>query len=142
MVVDRQRAAQAGAPAAAGGIGPLEQWWPGRNYVTWVGVDGFYYTQKNTFDSVFGPAIRQVRQFTNLPVLLSETAVGPAAGQFLKIQNLFNGMASASTLGLVWFDNTQHAGIFHQDWRIEDNQNAEISFRLGVRDDLRAAPGH
>jgi Glycosyl hydrolase family 26 len=131
-----------GAPAAAGGIGPLRQWWPGQDYVTWVGVDGFYYNQDNTFNSVFGPTIRQVRQFTNQPVLLSETAVGPLAGQFLKIQNLFNGMVSARTLGLVWFDNAQHAGIFHQDWRIEDNQSAQISFRLGVRDDLRPAPGH
>lgn len=129
-----------GAPDRAGGIGPLQRWWPGQNYVTWIGIDGFYYSQDNTFKTLFAPTIRQVRQFTNLPVLLSETAVGPAAGQFLKIQNLFNGMSSARTLGLVWFDNSQHAGIFHQDWRIEDNQGAEISFRFSVRNDLRPPP--
>ena len=40
------------------------------------------------------------------------------------------------TLGLVWFDKPQHGGLYHQDWRIEDNVQAEISFRLGVRDEL------
>ena len=45
-------------------------------------------------------------------------------------------MARYKTLGLVWFDKTQHNGIFHQDWRIEDSQTAEDSFRLGVRDEL------
>ena len=37
-------------------------------------------------------------------VLLSETTVGPAAGQFAKINNLFYGMRRYKTLGLVWFD--------------------------------------
>ena len=60
-----------------------------------------------------------MRAFTSKPVLLSETAVGPAAGQFAKIQNLFHGMATYKTLGLVWFDKAQHSGIYHQDWRIE-----------------------
>jgi hypothetical protein len=40
----------------------------------------------------------------------------------------------------VWFDQTQHGSIFHQDWRLEDNLQAQISFRLGVRDEL--APYH
>jgi hypothetical protein len=65
-------------------------------------------------------------------VLLSETAVGPEAGQFTKIGNLFAGMRKYNTLGLVWFDKAQHQGIYHQDWRIEDNFTAEAAFRLGV----------
>ena len=61
-----------------------------------------------------------MRAFTDKPILLSETAVGPAAGQFAKIGNLFDGMRRYRTLGLVWFDIDQHGGILHQDWRIED----------------------
>ena len=115
----------------------LSSWWPGRQYVTWVGIDGFYYRSSDTFNSVFGQTIQQVRKFTNQPVLLSETAVGPAAEQFIKIPQLFSGMVRYRTLGLVWFDKNQHAGIYHQDWRIEDNQNAEDAFSLGVRDSVR-----
>ena len=73
-----------------------------------------------------------MRAFTSKPVLLSETAVGPRRGQFAKIQDLFHGMAKYKTLGLVWFDKTQHGGIYHQDWRIEDSQPATAAFRLGV----------
>jgi mannan endo-1,4-beta-mannosidase len=118
------------------GTGPIASWWPGAQYVTWVGIDGYYYRSSDTFASVFAQTIIQLRAFTSKPVLLSETAVGPDAGQFAKIQDLFHGMAAYKTLGLVWFDKTQHAGLFHQDWRVEDNLQAEISFRLGVRDEL------
>ncbi len=85
---------------------------------------------------MFGKTIDQVRVFTGKPVLLAETAVGPRAGQFVKIGNLFTGMASYQALGFVWFDKDQHGGIYHQDWRIEDSQVAQAGLRLelsGVR---------
>ena len=118
------------------GTGSILSWWPGPQYVTWVGVDGYYYRPSDTFASVFGTTIDQVRTFTSKPVLLSETAVGPVAGQFVKIQDLFRGMTAYKTLGLVWFDEDQHGGITRQDWRLEDSAYAEASFRLGVQDDL------
>jgi hypothetical protein len=115
------------------GTRPIASWWPGAQYVTWV---GYYYRPADTFGSVFGQTIDQVKAFTTKPVLLSETAVGPHAGQIVKIQDLFQGMAADKTLGLVWFDVAQHGGIDRQDWRIEDSPTAEISFRLGVANDL------
>jgi Glycosyl hydrolase family 26 len=121
------------------GTGLIKSWWPGPKYVTWVGIDGFYYRPTDTFTSVFGRTIHEVRAFTSKPVLLSETGVGPAAGQFAKIPNLFRGMVGYRTLGLVWFDIAQHDGIYHQDWRIEDNPAAEYSFRLGAREYLTPA---
>jgi hypothetical protein len=117
--------------------GPIASWWPGGNYVTWVGIDGYYYRPSDTFASVFGRTIYQVRSITTKPVLLSETAVGPEAGQPAKIQDLFHGMATYRTLGLVWFDIAQHDGIYHQDWRIESSRAAERAFRLGVLRELR-----
>ena len=118
------------------GTGPIQDWWPGARYVTWVGIDGYYYRPSDRFAAVFGKTIGQVRAFTGKPVLLSETAVGPRAGQFAEIQDLFHGMAKYKTLGLVWFDKPQQGGVYHQDWRLEDNVQAEISFQLGVRDQL------
>jgi mannan endo-1,4-beta-mannosidase len=109
--------------------GPLASWWPGPRYVTWVGIDGYYYRPSSTFATVFGETIAQVRAFTRKPVLLSEAGVGPQAGQSAKIQNLFAGMRQYQTLGLVWFDIAQHQGIYHQDWRIEDDRAATAAFR-------------
>jgi Glycosyl hydrolase family 26 len=126
------------------GTGPIRDWWPGSSYVNWVGIDGFYYRPADTFNTVFGPTIDQVRTFTTKAVLLAETAVGPQAGQFSKILNLFSGMAAYKTLGLVWFDidQTRDAGIYHQDWQILSNSPAATSFRAGVHDELpNLAPG-
>jgi hypothetical protein len=121
-----------------GKTGQVQDWWPGPSYVDWVGIDGYYLTSSDTFAKVFGQTIEQVRQFTDKPVLLSETGIGPDAGQALKIPNLFAGIDTYKTLGLVWFDKDQHDGILHQDWRIEGDELAEVAFRLGVRDYLVA----
>lgn len=114
------------------GTGPISSWWPGAKYVDWIGIDGYYYHSYETFFSIFGKTIAQVRAFTDLPVLLSEVAVGPAAGQAVKIPDLFAGMHEYGTLGLVWFDIAQDQGVYHQDWRIEDNPDAEKAFKQGV----------
>jgi Glycosyl hydrolase family 26 len=116
------------------GTGPIASWWPGAQYVTWVGIDGYYYRPSDTFTSVFGKTLAQVRMFTGEPVLVSETAVGPEAGQSGKIPGLFAGMRQYGMLGLVWFDITQDNGIYHQDWHIEDNPAAAAAFRRGAAD--------
>lgn len=115
-----------------GNTGPIQSWWPGAQYVSWVGIDGYYFRPTDTFSTVFGQTIDQVRTFTNKPILLSETAVGPQAGQFAKIGDLFQGMRKYKTLGLVWFDKDQNQGIYHQDWRIEGDAPAAAAFRLGI----------
>jgi mannan endo-1,4-beta-mannosidase len=122
------------------GTGPIASWWPGSKYVTWVGIDGYYFRPSDTFASVFGSTIGQVRALTRKPILLSETAVGPNAGQFTKISDLFSGMRKYRTLGLVWFDKVQHDGIYHQDWRIENDPQADAAFRLGLSELRLARP--
>jgi hypothetical protein len=112
--------------------GPIARWWPGGGYVTWVGIDGYYYRPADSFGSVFGKTIGQVRLLTHEPVLLSETGVGQIAGQAAKIGELFTGIQQYQTLGLVWFDIAQDGGIYHQDWRIENSPAAEAAFRRGV----------
>jgi mannan endo-1,4-beta-mannosidase len=111
----------------------IASWWPGKQYVTWVGIDGYYYRPADTFRSVFGQTITQVRDLTQRPVLLSETAVGPRTAQFRKIANLFAGMKRNKLLGLVWFDETQQGGPYRQNWRLEGNFEASTAFQLGVQ---------
>ena len=112
--------------------GPIAEWWPGKAYVTWVGIDGYYTKPSDTFDSVFGHTINQVRKITEDPILLSETAVAPGADRSARILDLFLGLAKYKTLGLVWFDLPSDQGFINQDWQIEGNQPAESAFRLGV----------
>ncbi len=107
---------------------PLRPWWPRAGYVDVVGIDGYYYRQTDTFASVFGTTIAQVRGFTRDPILISETAVGPVAGA-AKVADLFDGARAARVAGLIWFDQAQHDGIYHQDWRLEDNPALLAAFR-------------
>ena len=81
------------------GTGPIASWWPGPDYVTWVGIDGDYYRPSESFYSIFGATIAEVRMLTGKPVLLSETAVGPLAGEAGQIPGLFAGMRHYGTLG-------------------------------------------
>src|SRR5260370_42600158 len=46
-------------------------WWPGAQYVDWIGVDGSYVTRGDTFKSVIGDTVRSVRTFTRKPILVS-----------------------------------------------------------------------
>jgi mannan endo-1,4-beta-mannosidase len=114
------------------GTGPVVSWWPGAQYVTWIGIDGYYYRSSDAFYSIFGQTLTEVRTFTGKPVLLSETAVGPRAGQAVKIPDLFTAMRQYGTLGLVWFDIAQQGGLYHQDWHIADNPAAAAAFRRAV----------
>jgi mannan endo-1,4-beta-mannosidase len=119
------------------GTGPVASWWPGAKYVTWVGIDGYYFTSSDTFYKVFGRTINQVRTFTKKPILLSETAVGPRSGQFAKIGDLFAGMQQYRTLGLVWFDKDQSgSSLLLQDWRLENDTAAAAAFRLAVSNNM------
>jgi mannan endo-1,4-beta-mannosidase len=117
------------------GTRPIHAWWPGANYVTWVGIDGYYVRPSDTFQSVFGRTMAQVRNITQKPVLLSETGVSPRANvnRFADITQIFNSVRSQNLLGVVWFDENQQAqGLYRQDWQIEGNARAQAAFRLGI----------
>ncbi len=90
-------------------------WWPGKNYVDWVGIDGYYLKPTWQFAPLFGPTITAVRAVTTAPILIAETGAVPTSGQSAKIANLFNGVRIYGLLGFVWFNTTnsigQHFGI-------------------------------
>ncbi len=85
-------------------------WWPGSQYVNWVGIDGYYLKPNWQFAPLFGPTIGAVRQFTNDPILIAETGATPASGQPAKISDLFDGIRAYGLLGFVYFDNTNEHG--------------------------------
>jgi mannan endo-1,4-beta-mannosidase len=97
----------------AGAVNP-DAWWPGRQYVTWVGMDGYYYRPDETFGTLFGRTVTDIRAVTGDPILVTETGAAPQAGKVAKIANLFAGARASHLLGLVWFDAQGT-----QDWRID-----------------------
>ena len=117
------------------GSGPIADYWPGASYVSEVGIDGYYVHPTDTFTSVFGLSITAARKLSTRPVLISETAAGPDSGKLREAQiaGLFAGVKASHLLGFVWFDETQHQGIYHQAWRLEDDPAALAAFRAAVQ---------
>ena len=109
-------------------------WWPGSSYVTWVGIDGYYFERSWTFAPLFGPTIKAVRALTHDPILVSETAAGTTEDQPAKIANLFAGVRAYGLLGFVWFNVNKE-----QDWQVT-GPAAVAAFRQGARAYKRPQP--
>lgn len=116
--------------------GPVHDWWPGAKYVDWVGVSGYYFTPGETFSYIFKPVVASIREFTNDPVLIAETASAPGTGQTRRINDLFAGVRKEHYLGLVWFDHdSSGAGpspYSGQDWRLEGHPGQIKAFRAAL----------
>jgi hypothetical protein len=115
----------------AGGPGQAaspQAWWPGASYVTWVGIDGYYYYPDESFSTLFGTTVSAVRGFTSDPVLITETGADPASGQAATIPRLFAGARSAGLLGVVYFDAKGY-----RDWRLTGHTAALSAFGKSAR---------
>jgi Glycosyl hydrolase family 26 len=111
-----------------GASSSLTQWWPGAAWVDWVGIDGYYFQAADTFSFVFGSTIADIRTFSSAPLLIAETAVGTTSDRESQIDALFAGVQANHLAGVVWFDEAQHSGLYHQDWRLEDDPSALAAF--------------
>ena len=125
----------ASGSSPSNGVGPVTPWWPGAAWVDWAGVDGYFYRSPESFGTVFGNTLSQIRALTPKPVLISETAVAPAAGKAAKIPGLFAGAYAAGVAGLVWFDLPGN-----RDWRLDEDQAALAAFRAAVARYRNPAP--
>src|SRR5258708_36829219 len=92
-------------------------------------MGGYCHAGSDAVAREFGPPITSKRKRTHKPVLIAETAAGQAAGQARIIPGLFAGIRRRHLLGLVWFDQVQHAGVHRQDWRLGGPRAALAAFR-------------
>ncbi len=111
---------------------PLREDWPGAAYVNWVGIDAYYWSPADTFDSMFGPVLDAVRPITHDPVLIAETGTAPGPQEHSQIQSLFAGIRRNRLLGIVWFDINAK-----RPWRLEGHPAALAAFRRAVKHYLR-----
>jgi len=104
---------------------------PGAAYVTWVGIDTYYYRPTDDFTSVFGEDHPPGTGIHPKAVLLSRLLSGrdrPARQDQESVRR--DAQVPDSRPGV--FNMAQRAGICHQDWRIEDNPAGRAAFRLSV----------
>lgn len=117
----------------AGDTVPMAPWYPGNQYVTWVGLDGYFFSPRDTFDSVFARTLDELNSFTNKKVLIVETGAQPGVNRVAQIDSLFKGLeATPRIIGFIWFDRDKGAG---HDWLLDDDDDdkaALAAFHDGV----------
>lgn len=104
----------------------LKPYWPGEEYVDWVGVDG-YFTRKGVkhFDELFQPTLNEIKRFTGKPVLIVETGSEPGSMRATAVNELLSKVSrSKEIIGFVYF-NARGSG----DWVLDNDQKALRVFR-------------
>lgn len=114
------------------GASPMHEWYPGDQYVDWVGLDGYFGNASDTFESLFGLSIDTLRAFTFKPLLIAESGVTGAQGA-AQLQGLFSGASLEGVLGIVYFDESQSGDPMHQDWRLENNPANMAAFKSAAQ---------
>jgi mannan endo-1,4-beta-mannosidase len=111
---------------------PLEPFWPGANYVDWVGVTGYFATTgPHTFDGVYGSTMAEIREFTTEPFLIAETSVENGDSETASVDSLMSGVEqSTDVLGLVWFDYDKN-GV---DWTLETRPTVRAAVAGSLED--------
>jgi mannan endo-1,4-beta-mannosidase len=95
----------------------LQDYWPGDAYVDWVGITGYFPTSgPETFASLYGPTMAQIKQFTTKPIIIAETAVETGPSEVQATHSLVAGVKHhPGVLGFIWFDFDKD-GV---DWQVE-----------------------
>jgi mannan endo-1,4-beta-mannosidase len=108
---------------------PLKSWWPGPQYVNWVGIDGYFRKPGQDFKYVFGDQFKSIRSFTDKPLLIAETAVGKTPDRPTQIANLFTSARKTKNLkGFIWFDLNAM-----EQWNIDHDTAAINAFHQAMR---------
>ena len=115
----------------------LKPFYPGDAYVTWVGFDGYFYEPHDTYATVFGYSVNQIRAFTNRPMFIVETGANQSSERPRAIQDIFTGAAKTpGMLGLIYFDEAKTSV---HDWYLNDDPSALAAFRAGAAAYLKSA---
>lgn len=134
----------------ASGNHPLAIFYPGDEFVDWVGIDGFCWGGEigwPSFTKIFGSTYDRIVDLTAKPILIAETGAGEEGGD--------KAAWIASTLereaprfphvrGLVWFNDEDP----HADFRVDSSAASLAAFRqaiaspryAGTRETLLATP--
>ncbi|MGI5377526.1 glycoside hydrolase family 26 protein [Streptomyces sp. CA-251387] len=110
----------------------LKSYWPGDAYVDWIGIVGYWAaTGAHTWDTLYGPTRRQVAEFTDKPVLISETSAQPGERRRADVRQLLGGVeADDDVIGFLWFNIPKRA-----DWRIQSSPLALAEFKRLIASD-------
>jgi beta-mannanase len=109
----------------------LQALYPGDRYVDWVGVVG-YGVRESTAATTFDPTLAVLRQFTQRPVLITETGAQPGATKAVWTSDFFRWLnLHHEVIGFIWFERDKSTGG-RTDWRFTADPLTLRAFRNGI----------
>jgi hypothetical protein len=118
--------------AGPAGERSLKELYPGNAYVNWTGLDGYSYPLGGCKSpaQIFGPALREIRSFSDRPVMLAEVAVASTcpnpAGW---ITRLFSWLKANPTIkSLTWWQRTSGG----TNWLVNSSAESLAAFKVGL----------
>ncbi len=110
---------------------PLAGLYPGDEYVDWLGVVGYLGNGIDpsvfvpTFQQLFGPTIDEIREFSDLPIVITEIGATEDGGQKAAwIDHVLSEIDDRDDIvGFIWFEVDKET-----DWRIVSSDAATAAF--------------
>lgn len=113
----------------APGTDSLERYYPGDDYVDWIGIDGYSYPRAgcDSVAEVFDATIADIRGFTDKPMMLSEVAVAEECPDKDRwIRGFSTWLAdNPEILGFIWWHRVSDG----RDYRLDSSSAALAAFR-------------
>ena len=108
-------------------------WYPGDDYVDWVGIDGYSYPVSGcpSAATLFGPAMTDLLSMSTKRVMIAETAVAEECGNKATwIKGLFTWATTQPRLELIiWWQRTETG----RDWRFDSSPAATQGMRTQLQ---------
>lgn len=118
----------------AGGGHPLAVFYPGDEFVDWVGLDGFCWGGTigwPSFTTIFGSTYERIVKITSKPIVIAETGAGEEGGDKAAwIASALGREAPAfpNVRALVWFDEVDPQA----DLRVDSSPAALAAFKEAI----------
>ncbi len=112
----------------------LKKYYPGKEYVDWIGIDGYGYPSEDfdaIFEAIYKAIVEHPEVFGDKDIMLGEFAAMEGDYKAAWIQDAFNKIKTKykKIKAIYWFNtNKEH------DWRVDSDENSLKAFRDAVKD--------
>ncbi|MFD5561751.1 glycoside hydrolase family 26 protein [Kitasatospora griseola] len=111
---------------------PLSRFYPGDDYVDWMGMEAYSTDSAETVGPLLNDTYDELTALSDKPIFIGETGVRPTNAKALWIQDFFSWLIDhPRVVGFVWFQFSDSEGGRY-DWRFTTSQGARDSFRRGL----------
>jgi hypothetical protein len=112
-------------PNVEAGAGPIAPYWPGARYVDLVGIDGYLSTGHDTYQSMFGQTVADVRALTTAPIWIAETGVVAGGSRAARLAAYVAALRASGITGFLYFNKGS--------WALSAAEEQSLATAIGRR---------